>query len=173
MFISHLRGTFLSDYTMETFCCCREERSINILYKATSMHPLDLNRAFCVISISSKFFYKVNHTDILLCRIFIIFLPFVVSFDVTPLCSNIKIQSLCIIFFKFAIVLTSRICQDLLQSVIIFFILITLMFHIGVMWLGEIRCQSLFGVKGSKCALCDNLLIWNMCLYFEGKKKNF
>ena len=110
MFISHLRGTFLSDYTMETFCCYREERSINILYKATSMHPLDLNRAFCVISISLKFFHKVNHTDILLCRIFIIFLPFVVSFDVTPLCSNIKIQSLWIIFFKFAIVLTSRIC---------------------------------------------------------------
>ena len=33
---------------------------------------------------------------------------------------------------------------------IISFILATLMFDSGVLWYGEIRCQSLLGVKGLK-----------------------
>ena len=38
--------------------------------------------------------------------------------------------------------------QELLQSLISSFILLTLMFDSGVIWLGEIRCRSLLEVKG-------------------------
>ena len=37
--------------------------------------------------------------------------------------------------------------QELLQSLISSFILLTLMFDSGGIWQGEIRCQSLLGVK--------------------------
>ena len=38
--------------------------------------------------------------------------------------------------------------QELLEFVIVSFLLVTLMFDSGVILWGEIRCQSLLGVKG-------------------------
>ena len=38
--------------------------------------------------------------------------------------------------------------QELIEFVIVSFLLVTLMFDSGVILWGEIRCQSLLGVKG-------------------------
>ena len=40
--------------------------------------------------------------------------------------------------------------QEVLRLIIVFFILMTIMFDSGMILKGEIRCQSVLGIKGSK-----------------------
>ena len=71
--------------------------------------------------------------------------------DLNPLHSNISIDTLYTVFCTFPVVLTRRICFNILELfklVIISCILMTFTFDSRVILWGEIRCQSLIGVKG-------------------------
>ena len=82
-----------------------------------------------------------------ICSYFVFVL--VITHSTTYLNLNISMDFLHTVLYAFPVVPIRRIClQELLEFEIISFILMTLMFDLRLVLLGEIGCLSLWGVRG-------------------------